>query len=157
MNASMQTAASGDMVTSELRFRHEAAVLAIVCGAAWLGGVLSTDVSPALSASGMLLIYGLTVAGLLAARAASIRIPSVGWVSLVSIAATIHAPQWLQVRLEAVSFLSLVTPVLAYAAFAITTHDLASFRKSGIKLALVTLLVFAATFIGSAFVADLLL
>ena len=53
--------------------------------------------------------------------------------------------------------LQLITPVLAYAGFAISQMEVNLFKKSGFKIAVVALLTFTGTFLGSAIVAQALL
>ena len=53
--------------------------------------------------------------------------------------------------------LQLLTPVLAYAGFAISQMEVDLFKKSGFKIAIVAVLTFTGTFIGSAMIAQAML
>ncbi|WP_227685711.1 hypothetical protein [Psychrobacter sp. NZS113] len=53
--------------------------------------------------------------------------------------------------------LQLLTPVLAYAGFAISQMEVDLFKKSGFKIAVVAILTFTGTFIGSAMIAQVML
>lgn len=134
-------------------------VLAAVCLAAWFSNMVNG--APLLDAlPGMLLLYVMVVVGLLIGRVMPFYLPSVAWVSLVSILATLPVmpgSEWVVAQLAEINFLAMVTPVLAYAGLTLTGREFAMFRQTGWKLILVAILVFFGTFVGSAFVANLLL
>lgn len=51
----------------------------------------------------------------------------------------------------------MISPALAYAGFAISQSEVSLFKKSGIKIIIVVLLVFTGTYLGSVIIADALL
>ncbi|MGO3004477.1 MAG: hypothetical protein ACTIIR_06775 [Halomonas sp.] len=109
---------------------------------------------------GMLILYVMVIIGLVMGRLCPFYLPSVAWVSLISIIATLPVfpvSEWIIAQLAAVNFLAVVTPVLAYAGLALTGREFAMFKQAGWKLVIVSLLVFTGTFIGSAVVAHIML
>lgn len=136
-----------------------ALVLAAVCVAAWFSNVVNG--APLLDAlPGMLILYVMVIIGLVMGRLCPFYLPSVAWVSLISIIATLPVfpgSEWIIAQLAAVNFLAVVTPVLAYAGLALTGREFAMFKQAGWKLVIVSLLVFTGTFIGSAVVAHIML
>ncbi|MFB9868544.1 hypothetical protein [Vreelandella sulfidaeris] len=136
-----------------------ALVLAAVCIAAWFSNIVNG--SPLLDAlPGMLILYVMVIIGLVIGRLCPFYLPSVAWVSLISIIATLPlfpGNGWIITSLAEVDFLAVVTPVLAYAGLALTGREFAMFKQTGWKLVIVALLVFTGTFIGSAVVAHIML
>lgn len=136
-----------------------AIVMAAVCAVGWVTNTING--APLIEAlPGMVILYGMTMIGLVITRLAPFYLPGVAWVSLVSIIMTLPwfpGSSWLVEHLEAVSFLAIVTPVLAYAGLALTQREFSMFRQAGWKLLIVSLLVFTGTFLGSAVVAQILL
>ena len=136
-----------------------ALVLVAVCVAGWFSNIVNG--SPLLDAlPGMLILYVMVIIGLVIGRVCPFYLPSVAWVSLISIIATLPlfpGNEWIIARLAEVDFLAVVTPVLAYAGLALTGREFAMFKQTGWKLVIVALLVFTGTFIGSAVVAHVML
>ncbi|MEE3214482.1 MAG: DUF3100 domain-containing protein, partial [Pseudomonadota bacterium] len=143
----------------ERRLGQTAIVMAVVCAVGWISNTING--APLLEAlPGMLILYAMTMLGLLITRFAPFYLPGVAWVSLVSIAMTLPwfpGSGWIVEQLSAVSFLAIVTPVLAYAGLALSPREFTMFRQVGWKLIIVSLLVFTGTFVGSALVAQALL
>src|SRR5690625_2671619 len=134
-------------------------VVAVVCIVAWLSnaaaGIPLLDALP-----GMIILYVMTMIGLAVTRFMPFYLPSVAWVSLVSIVLTlpwIPGSDWMLAHLGEVNFLAIVTPVLGYAGLALTPREFTMFRRTGWKLIITALLVFTGTFIGSALIAEVLL
>ena len=136
-----------------------ALVLAVVCAVAWISNTVNG--APLVTAlPGMVTLYLMALAGVAIGRVMPFSLPSVAWVSLVSIALTlpfVPGSAWIVEQLSHVDFLAVVTPILAYAGLALTRREFVMFRKTGWKLVIVALLVFTGTFVGSALIADLLL
>ncbi|WP_341364909.1 hypothetical protein P8T57_06190 [Thalassospira sp. SN3W] len=137
-----------------------AVTLVIVC----LVGLVMNTVGPAIPLAdgfvGMVVIYLITMAGLLLTRFAPFYLPSVAWISLVGILATLPwtpGSEWIVAQAKSVNFLALATPALAYAGFAIAKKEIEVAKHSGWKLALVACLVFLGTYAGSVLVAELIL
>ncbi|MDX1464645.1 MAG: DUF3100 domain-containing protein [Halomonas sp.] len=136
-----------------------ALAMAAACAVGWVANTVNgTDLLTALP--GMLILYAMTMIGLVITRFAPFYLPGVAWVSLVSIVMTLPwfpGNAWLTEQLAAVNFLAIVTPVLAYAGLALTPRELGMFRQAGWKLVIIAMLVFTGTFLASALIADLLL
>ncbi|AXO13534.1 MULTISPECIES: hypothetical protein [Thalassospira] len=137
-----------------------AVVLIIVC----LVGLVMNTVGPAIPLMdgfmGMIVIYLISMVGLILTRFAPFYLPSVAWISLVGIVATLPwtpGSEWIVAQAKSVNFLALATPALAYAGFAIAKKEIEVAKHSGWKLALVACLVFLGTYAGSVLVAEAIL
>lgn len=143
----------------EQQLGKTALLLAVVCVAAWFSNMING--APLLQAlPGMILLYAMVMIGLVIGRFVPFYLPSVAWVSLVSIAMTLPffpGSAWVVEQLSHINFLAVVTPVLAYAGLALTGREFTMFRQTGWKLLIVSLLVFTGTFVASAFIAHLIL
>lgn len=143
----------------EANLGKTAAVLAMACVVGWIANTINgaslIDALP-----GMIILYVMTLIGLVITRAAPFYLPGVAWVSLVSILMTLPffpGSGWIVDQLAAVNFLAIVTPVLAYAGLALSRREFTMFRQTGWKLIIISLLVFTGTYVGSAVVAQVLL
>lgn len=152
-----------EAVMEEERPEHHlgksAAVVGAVCIVAWVTNTIN-GAGLLTALPGMLVLYVMTMLGLVITRLMPFYLPAVAWVSLVSIVLTLPffpGNQWMVDALKSVNFLAIVTPVLAYAGLALTSREFTMFRHTGWKLVIVSLLVFTGTFIGSAVVAQVLL
>lgn len=109
---------------------------------------------------GFAILYFFTVIGLILAKYVRIGWPAVLWVSVVLI---IFSMPWLPTHefivnnTKPVALLPMATPVLAYAGFAIAKRELQLFKKAGWKIVIVTFLTFTGSYIGSAFIAHIVL
>ncbi|OKH87870.1 hypothetical protein [Thalassospira sp. TSL5-1] len=137
-----------------------ALTLIIVC----LVGLVMNTVGPKIPLAdgfmGMVVIYVISLAGLALTRFAPFYLPSVAWISLVGIIATlpgVPGSEWVVEQAKSVNFLALATPALAYAGFAIAKKEIEVAKHSGWKLALVACFVFLGTYAGSVLVAELIL
>ncbi|AUG54128.1 hypothetical protein [Thalassospira marina] len=137
-----------------------ALTLIIVC----LVGLVMNTVGPKIPLAdgfmGMVVIYFITLVGLALTRFAPFYLPSVAWISLVGIVATLPwtpGSEWIVAQAKSVNFLALATPALAYAGFAIAKKEIEVAKHSGWKLALVACFVFLGTYAGSVLVAELIL
>ncbi|MDR2529567.1 MAG: DUF340 domain-containing protein [Synergistaceae bacterium] len=123
------------------------------------------------SIPGMLILFGFTFAGVLCKRYIPLQLPAAAYIVTIGCVLSIPgAPnstgpvsQFMNALSGAimkyvneVSFMSLTTPVLAYAGLSLA-KDLGALKESGWKLVVVALFVFIGTFIGSALIADLTL
>ncbi|QJQ95652.1 MULTISPECIES: hypothetical protein [Halomonadaceae] len=143
----------------EQQLGKTAILLGAVCIAAWFSNMVN-GAPLHQSLPGMLILYAMVMIGLVIGRVSPFYLPSVAWVSLVSILFTLPffpGNDWIVAQLASVDFLAVVTPVLAYAGLALTGREFAMFRQTGWKLVIVSLLVFTGTFVASAFIAHLLL
>lgn len=143
----------------ERHLGQTAVVMAVVCVVGWVSNTINGG-SLMIALPGMVILYAMTMLGLVITRFAPFYLPGVAWVSLVSIVVTLPwfpGNAWIVEQLQSVSFLAIVTPVLAYAGLALSPREFSMFRRAGWKLVIVSLLVFTGTFIGSAVIAQALL
>lgn len=147
-------------VNSSINLVEYSITLAIVCLVALISNWAGTGTSPLASLPGMVIIFTMVVVSLAIAKLMPFYLPSVAWLSLVSVLLTIPASplsEWILGHINQISFLSLVSPVLAYAGIAISKQEVITFKTAGAKIVFIAILVFTGTFIGSAIVANFLL
>lgn len=122
----------------------------------WVG----TGVAPIEALPGMLILLVCCYIGVIIKEYIPINIPSIAWISIVAIFAALPFMPMDNYVIEATNklgLLSMISPALAYAGFAISQSEVRLFKKSGIKIAIVAILVFTGTYIGSVIIADALL
>ncbi|WP_417804581.1 hypothetical protein [Thalassospira lucentensis] len=141
----------------EINLVDHAVTLVIVC----LVGLIMNTVGPAIPLAdgfvGMIVIYLISMVGLILTRFSPFYMPSVAWISLVGIVATLPwtpGSEWIVVQAKSVNFLALATPALAYAGFAIAKKEIEVAKHSGWKLIVIACLVFFGTYAGSVLVAE---
>ncbi|WCN08268.1 hypothetical protein [Marinomonas mediterranea] len=140
-----------------LNLKESALTLVAVSFVSLFANWAGTGVNPLQALPAMLILYAMIFIGLLLTKYVPIRFPAVAWVSLISVLLTIPASPlsgFILGELKELNFLSIVTPVLAYAAMAISQMEVAVFKRSGVKIVVISLLVFTGTYVGSALVAD---
>ncbi len=145
---------------TQINLMDHGLVLVIVCAIALISNWTGTGTGLITALPGMLIIYAMVLGGLILAKFVPFYLPSVAWVSLISVGMTLPispGSEWLLGHLKAINFLALVSPVLAYAGLAISKLEVDTFKRSGFKIVLISLLVFSGTFIGSAAIANLML
>ncbi|MGM8899094.1 MULTISPECIES: DUF3100 domain-containing protein [unclassified Psychrobacter] len=135
-------------------------LLVAICGVLLLSNWVGQGFNPIAALPGMLILFGCCVVGILLKRVIPINVPAIAWISIVAI--LISLPQfpfsdYVLVETDKLGVLQLITPVLAYAGFAISQMEVDLFKKSGFKIAIVALLTFTGTFLGSAIIAQALL
>ncbi|MCE0496211.1 hypothetical protein [Vibrio salinus] len=156
----MSDTAAEKNVNSNINLIDHAIVLVIVCAIALISNWTGSGVTPLSALPGMAIIFAMVMAGLWLAKVMPFYLPSVAWLSLISVLLTIPASPVSEVILnhvKEINFLSLVSPVLAYAGLAITKQEVKTFKSAGGKIVLIAILVFTGTYLGSVIVADLLL
>lgn len=122
----------------------------------WVG----TGVNPFEALPGMLIIFGFCALGVLIGKILPFKIPAIAWISVVAIffgLPFMPTDSYVLAATDKLGLLPLITPALAYAGIAISKREVDLFKKSGFKIAIVALLTFTGTFVGSAVIADLLL
>jgi len=144
----------------ELGLKENIILTIIFCGIALMSNWAGTGNSFVAALPGMAILFVMILAGMFLKTAIGGPLPTVAWVSIVSVVCTlpfVPFSDFLLGHLKSLSFLSLATPVLAYAAMAVTDMEVKLFKQSGIKIAIVSILVFTGTYVGSALVAEVLL
>ncbi|MBB3663048.1 MULTISPECIES: hypothetical protein [Prauserella salsuginis group] len=134
--------------------------LALVSVLGWALQLLATDISALAAVGGMAGLYLICAGGIVLTRFAPFYLPSIAWISLLGIAATLPFTPWgsaVTALVADIDFLALSVPALAYAGLALTEREIDVVKKSGWKLLLIAVFVLASTYIGSAVVADIVL
>ena len=145
---------------SILSVKQSLSLLAVICIVLLLSNWVGQGVNPISALPAMLILFACCIAGVLLKEIIPVNVPAIAWISIVAI--LISLPQfpmseYVLVETDKLGVLQLITPVLAYAGFAISQMEVNLFKKSGFKIAVVALLTFTGTFLGSAVVAQALL
>jgi len=154
------TAPTGQTRRPQIDLGHHAVVLAVVSLICLIMNTVGPGIAVGEGLIGMVVIYAITMIGLVLTKIAPFYLPSVAWISLVGILATLPwAPgsEWIVTQVKNVNFLSLATPALAYAGFAIARNEIETAKKSGWKLAVIAAFVFLGTYVGSVVVAQVII
>jgi putative effector of murein hydrolase LrgA (UPF0299 family) len=169
----------------KIDFRHLVALLVIsaimvLCG----NSIIYAKANPTLpsgfalyadkfvkSIPGMLILFAFTLAGVFCKRHIPLQLPAAAYIVTIGCILSIPgAPNstgpvsqfmnalsgFIMKYVNEVSFMSLTTPVLAYAGLSLA-KDMGALKESGWKLVVVSIFVFIGTFIGSALLADVVL
>lgn len=145
---------------SVLSVSQSVSLLAVICMILLLSNWVGQGVNPIAGLPGMLILFICCIVGILLKRIIPGNIPAIAWISIVAIIISLpHFPmnEYILAETEKLGVLQLITPVLAYAGFAISQMEVELFKKSGFKIAVVALLTFTGTFLGSAVIAQALL
>lgn len=145
---------------SILSVKQSLSLLAVICIVLLLSNWVGQGVDPISALPAMLILFACCIAGVLLKEIIPVNVPAIAWISIVAI--LISLPQfpmseYVLVETEKLGVLQLITPVLAYAGFAISQMEVTLFKKSGFKIAVVALLTFTGTFLGSAMIAQAML
>ncbi|MBK5242306.1 DUF340 domain-containing protein [Clostridium sp.] len=111
------------------------------------------------SVPGMIILAALTMAGILLNKIIPLKIPSVAYVVVLGCIVTVPGfpgADMVNEWMKNISFISLTTPILAYAGIALT-KDIDTFKKTGWKIIVVSCAVFIGTYLGSALIAQTIL
>lgn len=109
---------------------------------------------------GMVIIYFLSLLGLIVAKYMPFYLPSIAWISgLAILSSSPISPiaDFVVLHTTKIHFLALTTSVLAYAGFAIAQMEIETFKKSGLKIVVIGLFVFVGTYLGSVIIAQFVL
>ncbi|MBP2280610.1 MFS family permease [Psychrobacter sp. PL19] len=145
---------------SILSVKQSLSLLAVICIVLLLSNWVGQGVNPISALPAMLILFACCIVGVLLKEVIPVNVPAIAWISIVAI--LISLPQfpmseYVLVETDKLGVLQLITPVLAYAGFAISQMEVNLFKKSGFKIAVVALLTFTGTFLGSAIIAQWLL
>ncbi len=145
---------------SILSVTQSLSLLAVICIVLLLSNWVGQGVNPISALPAMLILFACCIVGVLLKEVIPVNVPAIAWISIVAI--LISLPQfpmseYVLVETEKLGVLQLITPVLAYAGFAISQMEVNLFKKSGFKIAVVALLTFTGTFLGSAIIAQAML
>lgn len=123
------------------------------------------------SIPGILILVAFTAAGVICKRFIPIKLPAAAYIVTIGCILSIPGAPGssstlsgfmnslsgaIMSRVGCISFMSLTTPVLAYAGLSLA-KDLGALKATGWKIAVVATFVFIGTFLGSAIIADVVL
>lgn len=112
------------------------------------------------SIPGMLVLLGIVVGGVIIARLMPWKgLPAVAYIVTLGCIMTVPGfpgAEQLTAWVSKISFIGLCTPLLAYAGLAVG-KDMGLLKTQGWRIVLVGLFVFVGTFLGSAFIAEVVL
>ncbi|MDO4440617.1 MAG: DUF3100 domain-containing protein [Moraxella sp.] len=134
--------------------------LAFICVLLLIVNWVGTKNDPLTALPGMMILFACCVASILIKKVIPLGVPSIAWVSIVAIIIALPVmpmAEYVMAATDKLGLLPLITPTLAYAGIAISQSEVTLFKKSGIKIAIVALLTFTGTYIGSVAIADWML
>lgn len=124
-----------------------------------IGQFVSSGASPIAALPGMLIIIVIAMLALVLKDLVPLRFPAFAWATLIAFILTLPMMPTSSVLLSyinKVGFLATTTPILAFAGISVG-NKIGVLKKISWKLVIVSLIVFASTFFGSALIAQLLL
>lgn len=141
-----------------MNIRDSFIVLLIIGAMSLVGNIVGYNNSIMAALPGMLILIGIAMAGILLARVLPF-IPAVAYV--VTLGCIITYPTFpgasiINAYIAKVNFMSLTTPILAYAGISIG-KDLDAFKETGWRIVVLACVVFTGTFIGSTIIAEITL
>ncbi|WPC40319.1 DUF340 domain-containing protein [Clostridium sp. JS66] len=142
-----------------MKLKNSIFILVLIGILSLVGNLIGYKTSILASIPGMLILVGISIAGILLAKIIPVKIPAVAYVVTLGCIITYPAVPGSAIinsYISKVNFLALTTPILAYVGISIG-NDLESFAKSGWRIILVSCLSFIGTFLGSSLVAQLVL
>lgn len=144
----------------KIKVARYAVLLLIASAIGLVSNWVGTGTDPLTAFPGMAVLYVVSVAGVLLTRYVPLNLPAVAWTSLLAILVTIPGipgSEWVLGKVEALNFLALATPALAYGGLALTKGEFDVARKSGWKIVIVAICVMFGTYLGSVVIADIAL
>ncbi|MCD4498697.1 DUF3100 domain-containing protein [Chromobacterium vaccinii] len=108
---------------------------------------------------GVAMVLGICFASCLLNRWLPLKIPTLIWLSILGVLASLPGlpgGEWRNQCFSQVDVLACATLVLAYAGLAVTRREAGIFKRDGLRLLVIAILVFSGTFLGSALVSDIL-
>ena len=118
--------------------------------------LIATDLGLSEVVAGLAALYVLCLVGVALARYLPFYLPSVAWISLAGIVATLPMlpwGEWFTGLVGDLDFLAMAVPALAYAGLAVSKMEIGIMRRSGWKILIIAILVFLGTYLGSAVIA----
>ncbi|WP_432480649.1 DUF3100 domain-containing protein [Moraxella sp. ZY200743] len=134
--------------------------LAFICVLLLVVNWVGTNNDLFVALPGMMILFACCVVGILIKKVIPLGVPSIAWVSIVAILVALPAmpmADYVIAATDKLGLLPLITPTLAYAGIAISQSEVALFKKSGVKIAIIALLTFTGTYLGSVAIADWML
>ena len=142
-----------------MKLKDTLIVLFITAGISIIGNLVGYKVSVIEALPGMLILVSLAAVGMILAKVIPIKIPQVAYI--VTIASILTIPgvpgaETITGYVTKVNFLSLATPILAYAGI-YTGKNIDDLKKTGWRIFVLGIVVMIGTYLSSAIIADLVL
>ena len=142
-----------------MKIKDTIIILAIVSVMSLFSNVLGTKATIVESIPGLLILGAIALVGMLASKYIPGGIPAAAWVVTLGCILTIPGvpgAEFVNAQVKHVGFVSLCTPILAYAGVSIG-KDLDDFAKTGWRIVVLSCVVFIGTYIASAIIAQVIL
>lgn len=134
-------------------------VLLITAAISVVGNYVGYEVNILTAIPGVLILVGLAFIGIVLSNVIPVNIPAVAYI--VTIATIMTVPgvpgsAFITKYVAEVNFLALATPILAYAGI-YTGKNLDALKKTGWRIAVLSIFVMVGTYLGSAVIAEIIL
>ncbi len=138
----------------------ETAIILVIVGImSLIGNTLGSKNGFSEAIPGLLILIGIAIAGIAMGRYLPGGIPGVAYVVTLGCILTypgVPGAEFINECMKKVGFLSLTTPILAYAGVSIG-KDLDAFAHSGWRIVILSCVIFIGTYLGSAIIAQVIL
>ena len=134
-------------------------VLLITAVLSLVANALSSNIPFLDAVPGMVILIVISLAGIVAARVLPGGIPAVAYITTLGCILTypgVPGSEIVNMYMKKVGFLSLCTPILAYAGISIG-KDMDAFKKTGWRIVVLACVIFVGTYLGSAIIAEVIL
>ena len=134
-------------------------ILLIVAALSLVSNTLGSQNTFVEAIPGMLILVAIAMAGIAMGRYLPGGIPGVAYVVTLGCILTypgVPGSEFINACMKKVGFVSLCTPILAYAGVSIG-KDMAAFAKTGWRIVVLSCVIFIGTYIGSAVIAQVIL
>ena len=134
-------------------------VLLITAVLSLVANALSSNIPFLDAVPGMVILIVISLAGIVAARVLPGGIPAVAYITTLGCFLTYPGflgSEIVNMYMKKVGFLSLCTPILAYAGISIG-KDMDAFKKTGWRIVVLACVIFVGTYLGSAIIAEVIL
>ena len=142
-----------------MKLKDSLIILLITAALTVVGNLVGLGTSPLKSIPGVLILVLFSMLGILLSKVIPGKIPAVAYIVTIATIMTIPGVPFAEKVSELtanVDFLSLCTPILAYAGI-YTGKDLDQLKKTGPKIIALALFVMLGTYLGSAIIAQVIL
>ena len=130
-------------------------VLLITAVLSLVANALSSNIPFLDAVPGMVILIVISLAGIVAARVLPGGIPAVALGCILTYPG-FPGSEIVNMYMKKVGFLSLCTPILAYAGISIG-KDMDAFKKTGWRIVVLACVIFVGTYLGSAIIAEVIL
>lgn len=140
----------------KLKLKEAIIVLLITGALTVVGNLVGLGTGPMKSIPGVLILVLFSIVGIGLAEIIPVKIPAVAYIVTIATIFTIPGVPFSEIVSEHtanVDFLSLCTPILAYAGI-YTGKDIDQLKKTGPKIIVLAIVVMLGTYLGSAIIAQ---